>query len=64
MLLNEDLNQVDSRLTRNLTQLNTRVDNIVAQAGDDNTEIVDARVGIDGKTYTTTVTLKREQPNL
>jgi len=45
-LVNTKASQADVNL------LNTRVNNIIANAGDDNTEIVDARVGTDGTTYT------------
>lgn len=45
-LVNTKASQADVNL------LETRVDNIIANAGDDNTEIVDARVGADGTTYT------------
>lgn len=34
-----------------ITAANTRIDNIVAQAGNDNTEIVDARIGTDSHVY-------------
>lgn len=45
-LVNTKASQADVNL------LETRVDNIIANAGDDNTEIVDARVGADGTQYT------------
>ena len=45
-LVNTKASQADVNL------LETRVDNIIANAGDDNTEIVDARVGVDGTQYT------------
>jgi len=44
-LVNTKASQADVNL------LNTRVNNIIANAGDDNTEIVDARVGTDRTTY-------------
>lgn len=43
-LQNEDVN-LQSQITNNNNSLTNRIDNIVAQAGTDNTEIVDARIG-------------------
>lgn len=43
-----------------IERIDNRIDNIVSQAGDDNTEIVDARLGADGKARPTLGTLVRE----
>ena len=44
---------LDAYNTKYTKVLNTRIDNIVAQAGNDNTEIVDARIDSAGVTHTT-----------
>lgn len=44
----------DEVIEEHLGDLNKRLDNIVASSGDDNTELVDARVGADGNVYPTT----------
>lgn len=44
---------LDAYNTNYTKVLNTRIDNIVAQAGNDNTEIVDARIDSAGVTHTT-----------
>ena len=44
---------LDTYNTKYTKVLNTRIDNIVAQAGNDNTEIVDARIDSAGVTHTT-----------
>ena len=41
--------------------LETRVDNIIANAGDDNTEIVDIRTGVDGTVYSNAGNAVRSQ---
>lgn len=46
--------------TAEIERIDNRIDNIVSQAGDDNTEIVDARLGADGKARPTLGTLVRE----
>ena len=44
---------LDAYNTKYTKVLNTRIDNIVAQAGNDNTEILDARIDSAGVTHTT-----------
>lgn len=43
----------DEVIEKHIGNLEKRVDNIVASAGEGNTEVVDARVGSDGTTYDT-----------
>lgn len=50
--LTTDYNLKISTVNNRVTSLSTRVDNIVATAGDGNTEIVDARMGYDDTSYT------------
>lgn len=50
--LQQNINAEASERAAGDAAVNIRVDNIVAQSGDDITEIVDARVGADGTTYT------------
>lgn len=50
--LQQNINAEASERAAGDAAVNTRIDNIVAQSGDDITEIVDARVGADGTTYT------------
>ena len=44
---------LDTYNTKYTKVVNSRIDNIVAQAGNDNTEIVDARIDSAGVTHTT-----------
>lgn len=61
--LNQNADIIDSELKRlkdKDASQDLRIDNIVAQAGTDNTEIVDARLGADGVSRSTLGTLVRE----
>lgn len=49
-----------SNIKQAADKLNDRIDNIVAQGGSDNTEVVDARMGADGVARPTLGTLVRE----
>ena len=55
------LAQETSRATNRVNFIDGRVSNIVAQSGNDNTEIVDGRTGYDGTTYDTLGTAIRTQ---
>lgn len=50
--INGKINEEVSTRAAADTMINTRIDNIIAQAGTDNTEVVDARVGTDSTQYT------------
>lgn len=54
-----------AELAKEISDLNTRISNIVANAGDtgNNTELVDIRLGYDGTTYPTAGDAVREQVN-
>ena len=59
--LQKNLAQETSRATNRENFIDGRISNIVAQSGNDNTEIVDARIGYDGTTYDTLGTAIRSQ---
>lgn len=59
--LQTDLTNEVSRATNRENIIDGRISNIVAQSGNDNTEIVDARIGYDGTKYDTLGTAIRTQ---
>ena len=59
--LQKNLAQETSRATNRENFIDERISNIVAQSGNDNTEIVDARVKADGTSATTAGNAIREQ---
>ena len=52
-LLSERFDNLNTKVENEIPPLRNRLDNLVANTGDSNSEIVDARVGNDGVTYDT-----------
>lgn len=60
-LLNEKFDNLNTKVENEIPPLNKRLDNLVANTGESNTEIVDARLGDDGIAYSTLGTAIRSQ---
>ncbi len=54
--LNHNMKLIDEAINNTQKELTTqsgRIDNLILNSGDSSTEVIDSRVGVDGKTYST-----------